>query len=185
MARRAREAPWPAVRRFVAQSAAELSWAALRPASSRARPPLAVGLAVVNLGAADRSDDHSGQTYVDAVFEALPQDAAILSYWDASTPLWHGQLVEGGRPDVLIVDDTNIVYDGWVTRERRIASLVCLRPVFILRLLDAELVPTREAYRLEPFLAVHVGAGGPSASVERPIYRVEPPAGSCGGRRPG
>ena len=55
----------------------------------------------------------------------LPPDAAILSYWDASTPLWHAEYVEGRRPDVLIVDDTNIVYEGWGTREARIASLIC------------------------------------------------------------
>ena len=51
------------------------------------------------------------------MFAALPPDAAILSYWDASTPLWHATLVEGRRPDVLVVDDTNIVYEGWGTRE--------------------------------------------------------------------
>lgn len=127
-----------------------------------------------NWGAADRSGDTSGQDYVDGVFAALPPDSAILSYWDASTPLWHGQLVEGLRPDVLIIDDTNIVYEGWVTRERRIASLICERPVYILRLLDGELAPTREAYRLEPILTVRVAAGGPSATVERPIFRVLP-----------
>ena len=135
---------------------------------------LATGLAAGNWAGADRSDDLSGQTYVDAVFAALPPDAAILSYWDASTPLWHGQLVEGLRSDVLVVDDTNIVYEDWGTRERRIASLVCDRPVFILRLSDGDLVPTASAYRLQPFLTVRVAAGGPSASADRPIYRVEP-----------
>jgi hypothetical protein len=142
----------------------------------------AVGLGAINWPASDRSDDRSGQAYVDAVLGALPQDAAILSYWDASTPLWHGQLVEGLRRDVLVVDDTNVVYEGWVTRERRIASLICERPVFILRLLDAELAPTREAFRLEAFLNVRVAAGGPSAALDRPVYRVLPlDPDSCGG----
>ena len=84
-------------------------------------------------------------------------------------------LVVRPRPGIyLLVDDTNIVYEHWVTRERRIASLICDRPVFILRLSDSELMPTRDAFRLEPFMTVRVAAGGPSASVERPIYRVEP-----------
>ena len=143
---------------------------------------LAVGLGVMNWEAADRSNDTTGQTYVDTVFAALPQDAAILSYWDASTPLWHGQLVEGLRPDVLVVDDTNIVYEGWVTRERRIQSLICDRPVFILRLSDADLIPTREAFRLVAFVTVRIAAGGPSAAVDRQIYRVEPlDRATCGG----
>ena len=141
----------------------------------------ALALGVINWSASDRSADRSGQDYVDAVFAALPPNAAILSFWDASTPLWYGQYVEGGRLDVLIVDDTNIVYEHWATRERRISSLICQRPVFILRLDDRDLVPTRQAFRLEPFLSVRVAAGGPSAAVDRPIFRVTPldPA-ACG-----
>jgi hypothetical protein len=136
-------------------------------------------LAATNWQREDRSYDRSGQQYVDAVFSALPPNAAILSNWDASTPLWHGQLVEGRRPDVLIVDDTNIVYENWVTRERRISSLICQRPVFILRLSDADLVPTQEQFRLTPFLSVLVAAGEPTAAWMRDIYRVEPLASTC------
>jgi hypothetical protein len=142
----------------------------------------AVALCAVNWSASDRSADRSGENYVDAVFGRLPHGAAILSYWDASTPLWHGLYVRGRRPDLLVVDDTNIVYEGWVTRERRIASVICQRPVFILRLSDSDLTPTRQAFRLEPFMTVRVAAGGPSATSERTIYRVMPldPA-TCGG----
>jgi len=140
----------------------------------------ALVLAAGNWPRADRSDDRSGQQYVDAVFAALPANAAILSYWDASTPLWHGQLVEGRRPDVLIVDDTNIVYENWVTRERRISSLICQRPVFILRLGDEDLIPTEQSFRLTPLLTVRVAAGEPTAAVLRDIYRVAPlDAGTC------
>lgn len=134
----------------------------------------ALALGTINWSASDRSGDRSGQTYLDAVFAALPPDAAILSYWDASTPLWHGQHVQGSRPDVLIVDDTNIVYEHWGTREERIAALICRRPVFILRLDDRDLTPTRRTFRLEPFMTVRVAAGEPSAAFERPIFRVEP-----------
>jgi transmembrane protein TMEM260 (protein O-mannosyltransferase) len=140
---------------------------------------LAVALAVANWWVVDRSDDRSAEIYVDALFGALPPDAAILSQWDASTPLWHAQLVLGRRPDVLVVDDTNVVYDGWGSRERRIASMVCERPVFILRLDDRDLVPTRAAFRVEPFMAVRIAQGGPAATVDRQVFRVEPldPAG--------
>jgi hypothetical protein len=103
----------------------------------------------------------------------------VLSVWDASTPLWHAQLVLERRSDVLVVDDTDIVYGGWGTRERRIASLICERPVFILRLRDTDLAPTRAAYRLQPFLDVRVAFGGPSAAVTRTVYRVEPQATAC------
>lgn len=143
---------------------------------------LAMLLGAANWQAADRSADRSGQDYVEAVFSALPQDAAILSEWDASTPLWHGQQVLGLRPDVLVVDDTNIVYEGWVTRERRIESLICERPVFILRLSDRDLAPTAEEFRITPFLSVKVAFGGPSAAASRQVYRVVPrDQGACGG----
>jgi len=143
---------------------------------------LAVILAGLNWADNDRSADRSGDDYVSATLDLLPQDAAILSYWDTSTPLWHALFVEGRRPDVLVVDDTNIVYDGWGTREARISSLICERPVYILRLSERDLVPTRQDYALTPVGTVPVGAGGPSAATTRPIYRVEPlDPSTCGG----
>jgi hypothetical protein len=140
----------------------------------------AVALAATTWTDADRSADRSGEDYVAAVFMALPPNAVILSEWDASTPLWHGQHVRGERQDVLIVDDTNIVYEGWGTREARIASVVCDRPTFILRIGELDLKPTMAAYTLTPFLRVHVAAGGPSGTLEREIYRVDPFPGTCG-----
>ncbi len=177
------------IARFLARFLARLLAAGLRfgpgtPAAGRsagvvigaATLGFALLLGGLNWSTADLSADRSGPDYVDAVFSALPENAAILSYWDASTPLWYGQHVEGRRPDILIVDDTNIVYEGWGTREARIASLICSRPVFIERLDPSDLVPTREQYQLVPFMAVSVAAGGPSAAATVEVYQVEPPA---------
>ena len=170
--------------------AAARRWLA-REAGGEARIGTAVGLlalafavvlAATNWSAADRSGNRSGDDYVTAVFAALPPNAAILSFWDASTPLWHAQHVEGRRPDVLIVDDTNIVYEGWGTREARIAALICDRPVFVLRLDPRDLQPIQASYELTTLETVRVAAGGPTAVVPSRIYRVEPrdPA-ACGG----
>jgi hypothetical protein len=134
---------------------------------------LAGVLGSTNWRGADRSHDTSGSDYVNTVMTSLPANAAILSEWDASTPLWHAQQVLGLRPDVVVVDDSNIVYEGWVTREKRIESLICERPVFILRLSDRDVVPTRQQFRVTPFITVGVAYGGPSAAAMRPIYRVE------------
>ena len=108
------------------------------------------------------------------MLDLLPPNAAVFTYWASSPPLWYAQFVDGLRPDLLVVDDTNIVYENWGTREARIASLICSRPVFILRLGDGDLVPTRQAYSLVPFLEVRVGAGGPSASYTSEIYQLHP-----------
>ena len=115
-----------------------------------------IALGISNWTASDRSREVGGDAFVESVFGGLPPNAAILTPWDGSTPLWHARYVLGQRPDVLVVDDTNIVYDGWGTRERRIAALICERPVFILRLHDRELDPVRASYRLEPAFAVRV-----------------------------
>lgn len=135
----------------------------------------AIGLTAANWQPSDRSSDFTAPTYADQVFAALPPNATILTEWDVSTPLWHAQLVLDRRPDVLIVDDTNVVYEGWRSREHRIASLICERPVFIIRLRDQALLATRARYRLERFLTVRVALGGPSAVVTRDVYRIEPP----------
>jgi hypothetical protein len=139
---------------------------------------LAVVLVVTNFPAADRSGDHTAQSYVDQAFAALPPNAAILTFWGASTPLWYATLVEGLRPDVLVVDDTNIVYEGWGTREARIASLICSRPVFMLRPNEQELEPTRALYSLTKVAELFVGGLTPTATTNEPLYQVDPPA-SC------
>jgi hypothetical protein len=140
---------------------------------------LVVGLVAGNLGDADRSRDRTAPTYVDTVLRALPRGAAILSFWGASTPLWHAQFVDGRRPDVLVVDDTNIVYEAWETRERRIATLICDRPVFILRPEEAQLDPTRDRYRVVEVAELLVGRGAPRANSTLPLYRVEALPGEC------
>jgi hypothetical protein len=154
----------------------------LGPFVGAASVAFAVELVLTTWRAADRSDDRSGDVFVDTVLQALPANAAILSEWDASTPLWHARNVLDRRHDVLIVDDTNIVYEGWGTRERRIASLICERPVFILRLRDTDQKPTRAQFQVEPFITVDVAAGGPTATITQQVYEVAPrdPA-ACGG----
>ncbi len=141
---------------------------------------MAAGLWGVNWHAADRSLDRGAEAYIAAMFAALPVDAAVLTEWDVSTPLWHAQLILGQRPDILVVDDTNVVFEGWGTRERRIKALICERPVFILRLRDSALEATRAAFTVEPFLDVRVAFGGPTATVTRTVMRVTPrEAGGC------
>ena len=136
-------------------------------------------LVVSNLPGADRSDDQTARQYVDKMVAELPEDAAVFTYWASSPPLWHATMVEGLRPDLLIVDDTNIVYEGWGTREKRIDSLICDRPVYVMRPNEAELDPTRAAYGLTEAFMVFVGRGTPSASQTVPVYRVVAPPGRC------
>jgi hypothetical protein len=156
-----------------------LAGRAAGPVTAVAAAVLAVALVALNLPAADRSGDTSARTYVDAMFTALPENSAILSFWGPSWPLLHAQLVLGERPDVLVVDDTNIVYEAWVTREARIASLVCSRPVFNMPLKEPDMASIREHYIVTKALMVDVGALAPTAGYRVPVYRIEPKPGTC------
>jgi hypothetical protein len=149
------------------------------PGAALAGVALAVALVALNLPSSDRSQDHSGQDYVNAVFDLLPPNAVILTFWGTSSPLWYAQQVEGERPDVLVVDDTNIVYEGWDSREARIASVICSRPVYDLRVNENDMTPTRATYDVTKVLSVRIGSLGPSAKYTEPIYLVAPRPGTC------
>jgi hypothetical protein len=138
-------------------------------------------LAGLNWAASDRSGDHAGDEYVAQVFEALPPGAAVVSYWDPTMPLWYGQFVEGMRPDVLVVDDSNIAYDGLGSSVQDIESLICERPVFVMRVNEVDLAPILARYRLAPFLTVRSSALGPTAVLDQAMFRVERPTSGCPG----
>jgi Protein of unknown function (DUF2723) len=79
----------------------------------------------------DRSTDRDAQLWVAAVHDALPRDAVILSWWSYSTPLWYYRWIEGQRPDVKIIDERNILDDGYRTMHLAIEEFLGERPVYI------------------------------------------------------
>jgi len=162
--------------------------ARLLPERWRVVPTIAAaGLGVVlvavlvssNMAAVDKSGDRTTDDFVDLVLDSLTQDAAIVTYWGASAPLWHATMVQDRRTDILVVDDSNIAYEGWGTRETRIATLICERPVFILRQTEKELVQLRQAYDLTAVARPIVSWGGPTGTTPITLYRVAPRAGTC------
>ncbi len=158
----------------------------LPPANELAGPVAILGatallllLVAANRPVEDRSHDHTADEFVNQLFSSLPPNAVILSYWSASSPMWHAQSVEDRRPDITIVDDTNVVYEGWGTRENRIAAVICSRPVYLLLILDSDVDMARVPYDLVLDQTVTVGWGGPSGEWQRPVYRVYPKPGTC------
>ena len=69
-----------------------------------------------------------------AAQEGLPEGSVIVSWWSTSTTLWYGQRVDGLRPDILIVDDSNIVNDNFGDVRNVMDRYLGQRPVFLLRL---------------------------------------------------
>ena len=104
----------------------------------------------------DRSDDHEADRWVTSVFEALPKDAVVLSWWSYSTALWYHRWILGERPDVTIIDERNMLDDGYLTWDGAIRAFRGRRPVFLvppewesqrlLRNWDTETVSTYAGY---------------------------------------
>lgn len=124
----------------VAESGRRL--AATLPA--RRRLAAAAGAIVVTLGSLlavvslvggyashDQSANRDADEWVASVYRALPPNAVLISWWSYSTPLWHHRWVLGERPDVTIIDDRNILDDGYRTMARAIRAHLGRRPVYV------------------------------------------------------
>jgi 4-amino-4-deoxy-L-arabinose transferase-like glycosyltransferase len=160
--------------------AAESVWQALvdyaqgsdREALARYAPPvtgaLLLGLVVFGLGGRaappDLSGDLRARDYLEATFEAVEEDAVIVSWWSFSTPLWYGQHVEGRRPDITVIDDRDVLDDGYGTAEAAVEAHAGRRPVYVIRQ-ERDLAALEASYRLRRV------EGVPAA-----LYRVEAPA---------
>jgi hypothetical protein len=114
----------------------------------------------------DRSDDAGARAWMDATLASLDPDAVIVSWWNYSTPLWYGQFVEGKRPDVKIIDDRNVLDEGYGTAQNAIDAFLGKRPVYLVRV-DYDLPAYRARYDLEPVAGIPAQPSGT-------VYRVMP-----------
>lgn len=127
----------------------------------RPRPALALLLAaalvtptLLDLGPRWRTADRSRETWagewLDTVLGSLPPDAVVLSWWSYSTTLWYGQLVEGRRPDILVIDDRTRLDEGLGEVGDVIRANLGSRPVFVTRAYPAEVAALARDFALEP-----------------------------------
>jgi heme/copper-type cytochrome/quinol oxidase subunit 3 len=123
---------------------------------------LAVGPALTRFDAMDQSGDAWGRQILEGAFEAVEEDAVIISWWSFSTPLWYGQHVEGRRPDVTIIDDRDILDDGYGDVGSAVEAHLGERPVYVIRL-QHDVADLRRDYLLTPV---------PDVPME--MYRVVP-----------
>ncbi len=86
---------------------------------------------VTNYASHDQSDNRDADEWVASVHAALPPNAVVLSWWSYSTPLWYHRWVLGERPDVTIIDERNVLDDGYRTMHRAIRIHLGQRPVFV------------------------------------------------------
>ncbi len=118
---------------------------------------LPVTTLVVNYQPADQSANHDADLWVASVYEALPPNAVIISWWSYSTALWYHRWILGERPDVTIIDERNIIDDGYGTIDGAIRAFSGKRPLFVLppdwevqRILDLYPTQTIQTYSRYP-----------------------------------
>ncbi len=123
---------------------------------------LAVGPALTRFETMDQGGDTRGRQILEAVFEAVEDDAVIVSWWSFSTPLWYGRHVEGRRPDVTIIDDRDIIDEGYGDVGGAVEAHLGDRPVYVIRL-ERDVADLMRDYLLTPV---------PDVPME--MYRVVP-----------
>ena len=80
---------------------------------------------------AEQGANQDADLWVKSVYNQLPPDAVIVSWWSYSTPLWYHRWVLGDRPDITILDERNILDDGYGTIDGAIERFLDYRPVFV------------------------------------------------------
>jgi len=143
---------------ILAAAAAERLAAGVAAARRRALPALLVAALVfapvavelpARYAAVDRSQDRGARVWLDTVLTVLEPDAVVVSWWSYSTPLWYGQLIEGRRPDVTVIDDRTRL-------DERLGGVIDVidahlgeRPVYVMRALPAEIEALEARYVLQ------------------------------------
>lgn len=110
----------------------------------------------------DHSDWHYARHWLAAVLPQFEPDAAVVSWWGMSTPLWYAQFVEGARPDVFVADDRTRLDRGLGNAHEYIEANLGRRPLYLIRL-GHDLPAFHERYELTPLDAPYFG----------PVYRVD------------
>jgi hypothetical protein len=125
--------------------------------------------------AVDRSEDRAAQQWIDDVLSALEPNAVVISWWSYSTPLWYAHIVDGRRPDILIIDDRDRVDMNLLDLDQVIGLYLAQRPIYVIRNDPRELDQLAESYTLSQL-------GAPASNVYRVTVRASAavPAGEVG-----
>jgi hypothetical protein len=81
--------------------------------------------------------------------EVMEPDAAIVSWWSYSTPLWYAQRVEGKRPDIAIIDDRTRLDENLGGLTDVLDANLGKRPVYVIRIDPNEIKLLADRYDLE------------------------------------
>jgi len=83
--------------------------------------------------AVDANRQLGAATWTDHALEAMEPNAAIVSWWSYSTPLWYAQKVQGRRLDIAIIDDRTRLDENLGGLTDVIDANLGKRPVYVIR----------------------------------------------------
>jgi hypothetical protein len=155
---------WPADRRSLVRPLGLIAVAVILLAPSLSAIPARAGSPSI-----DQSNDRAAQVWVDNVLAALEPNAVVVSWWSYSTPLWYATIVDGRRPDILIVDDRNREDQNLKELSQVIDLYIATRPVYLIRNGTSELGALAGRYEVVPLASprasnvlrvVPIGAAG-------------------------
>ena len=86
---------------------------------------------VTGYGSHDQSRNRDAVEWVASVHALLPPNSVVVSWWSYSTPLWHHRWVLGERPDLTIIDERDILDEGYRTMNNAIRAHFGRRPVYV------------------------------------------------------
>ena len=134
-----------------------------------------------NWAAYDQSQNHVGEQFAASVFDALPQNAVLLTYWDALTNLGYEHCVEGQRPDIALRSldvAARVVCDPV---DGSLEDVAGQRPLYALFVATGQLDELRASFDLRSR-----PAAGRAVRQARPGLQRDPlPARAPPGQRPG
>jgi hypothetical protein len=87
-------------------------------------PLLALGL---NFRYVDLSDDWSSRTFGERILESVEPNALVIGWWESTPILQYLQLIEGERPDVLVINRFNVAQGEII---KLIDRVILTRPVY-------------------------------------------------------
>ena len=99
--------------------------------------------------AADASHQVEAANWTAHALDVMEPDAAIVSWWSYSTPLWYAQRVQGLRPDIAIIDDRTRLDEKLGSLTDVIDANLGKRPVYVIRIDPNEIRLLADRYDLE------------------------------------
>jgi hypothetical protein len=135
---------------------------------------LPIAILAGNWEARDQRDNQLGDQFARTVFAALPENAVLVTYWDALTTLSYTHCIEGRRPDVALraLDPaarvTCDLLDGPLEEVAR------ERPVFALFIHEGPLEHLRGTFDTVPGPVIRLPYGQRYPEFDRPIHRLVP-----------